>query len=188
MESQSFFEKNAALLMENPELAEAFQGIMKYEKHSKHHILHEAGTICNYMYIITSGIARVFYYKEDKDITCHFSAEQESITTIDSFIQRKKSKYNIEALEDLEVLKISHSDLENLFNTHAKYERLGRLFMQQIYIDLVERIDDIQLLNAHERYNSLLAKKPTLFLRVSAKHIASFLGMTPETFSRIRAK
>lgn len=184
----TFLEQNSALLLETPELAEAFQNIMVFEKYSKHHILHEAGSVCNHFYIITSGIARVFYYKEDKDITVHFSAEQESITTIDSFIQRKKSKYNIEALEDLEVLKISHSDLENLFDLNPKFERFGRLFLQQIYMDLVERIDDLQLHTAQERYQILLEKKPYLFQRVASKHIASFLGMTPETFSRIRGK
>ncbi|QOD60370.1 Crp/Fnr family transcriptional regulator [Polaribacter haliotis] len=184
----AFFEKNASLLLENPELAEAFQKIMTFEKYPKQHILHESGRICNHMYIIISGVARVFYYKEDKDITCHFASEQESITAIDSFIQRKTSKYNIEVLEDLEVFKIAHSDLENLFASNPKFERFGRLFLQQIYIDLVERIDDLQLKTAHERYEILLEKRPRLFLRVASKHIASYLGMTPETFSRIRAK
>lgn len=184
----SFFEQNTSLLLETPELVEAFQKIMIFEKYPKHAILHEAEKICNHMYIITSGIARVFYYKEDKDISCHFAAEQETITTIDSFIQRKKSKYNIEALEDLEVLKISHSDLEKLFTSNPKFERFGRLFLQQIYMDLVERIDDLQLHTAQERYEILLEKKPYLIKRVASKHIASFLSITPETLSRIRAK
>ena len=184
----SFFEQNASLLLETPELAEAFQEIMSFEKFLKNAILHEAGKVCNHMYIITSGIARVFYYKEDKDISCHFAAEQETITTIDSFIQRKKSKYSIEALEDLEVLKISHSDLESLFESNPKYERFGRLFLQKIYMDLVERIDDLQLHTAQERYEILLQKKPYLFQRVASKHIASFLSITPETLSRIRGK
>ena len=184
----SFFEQNATLLLENPELAEAFQGKMKFQKFPTHALLHEAGKICSEMHLIISGISRVFYFKEDKDITCHFAAEQETITTIDSFIQRKKSKYNIEALEDLKVLKISHSDLENVFKSNPKYERFGRLFLQQIYIDLVERIDDLQLHTAQERYETLFAKKPYLFQRVTSKHIASFLGITPETLSRIRGK
>jgi len=188
MNPPSFFELNATLLLENPELAEAFQGIMKYEKHPKHHILHEKEKVCNHFYIIISGIARVFYYKEDKDITCHFASEQESITAIDSFIQRKKSKYSIELIEDTELFKVSRSDLENLFEKNPKYERFGRLFLEQLYIELVQRIDDLQLLTAKERYDILFSKKPALFQRVSLKHIASFLGITAETLSRIRAK
>ena len=184
----SFFENNASLLLETPELAYAFQNIMSFETFPKHAVLHKPDKVCNDMYIINSGIARVFYYKEDKDITCHFAAEQETMTAIDSFIQRKKSKYYIEALEDLEVFKISHSDLENLFATIPKYERFGRLFLQQIYIDLVERLDDLQLKTAQERYETLFAKKPYLFQRIASKHIASFLNITPETLSRIRSK
>ncbi|CAL2089110.1 cAMP-binding proteins - catabolite gene activator and regulatory subunit of cAMP-dependent protein kinases [Tenacibaculum sp. 190524A02b] len=180
--------ENPSLILENPEFAEALQEVMVFKKFPKHHIIHEAGQICNHFYIITSGIGRVFYYKEDKDITVHFAAEQESITAIDSLIQRKKSKYHIEALEDMEAFAVHIDELENIFEKHPKYERFGRLFLQQIYIELVERIDDLQLHTAQERYTILLQKKPYLFQRVSSKHIASFLGMTAETLSRIRAK
>ncbi|WP_298782246.1 Crp/Fnr family transcriptional regulator [uncultured Polaribacter sp.] len=184
----TFFEQNTSFFLDNPKLAEDFQKIVSVTKFPKHFIIHESGKVCDDLYIITSGIARVFYYREDKNITCHFAAEQESITAIDSFIQRKKSKYYIEALEDLEVLKISHSDLEKLFTSSPKFEHFGRLFLQQIYIDLVERLDDLQLKTAKERYETLLEKKPYLFQRVASKHIASYLNITPETLSRIRGK
>ncbi len=183
-----FLNKNEALLLENPELAEGFQSLMTYKKYQKNDIIHEAGHICYHFYIVISGIARVFYFKEDKDITCHFASEQESICAIDSLFSQNKSKYNIEALEDLEVFAINFNDLETLFKKEPKYEHFGRLFMQQIYIDLVERIDDLQLHTTQERYDLLLAKKPDLFKRVASKHIASFLGMSAETFSRIRGK
>lgn len=159
----TFFENNATLLLENPELTEAFQDITNYKTFKKNSILHKSGKVCKHFYIIISGIARVFYFKEDKDITCHFALEQESITAIDSFIQCKKSKYNIEALENLEVLAITHEDLESFFKKHPKYERFGRLFLQQSYIDLVQRIDDIQLHTSHERYEILLSKNQNYF-------------------------
>ncbi len=173
-------------MQETPEFAEDFQQIMHYEKHPKNTILHEAGKICDYMYIVITGIARVFYYIEDKDVSCHFAAEQETFTAIDSFIQRKKSKYYVEASEDLEVFKIAHKDLENLFTSNPKYERFGRLFLQQLYIELVERLDNLQLKTAQERYEILMANKPYLIQRVTSKHIASYLGVTPETLSRIK--
>lgn len=184
----NFFNNNEALLLDNPELAEAFQNIMILKKYQKHEIIHKAGTICSHFHIVFSGIARVFYFKEDKDITVHFASEQESITAIDSLIQRTRSKYSIEALEELQVFSININDLETLFEKEPKYERFGRLFLQQIYIELVSRIDDLQLHSTKERYDILLTKKPLLFKRVASKHIASFLGMSAETFSRIRTK
>jgi len=182
----SFFEQHANFIEDNPKFIEDFQEIMHYEQHQKNTILHESGKVCDYMYLIISGIARVFYFIEDKDVSCHFAAEQETFTAIDSFIQRKKSKYFVEALEDLEVFKIAHSDLENLFASTPKYERFGRLFLQQLYIDLVERLDNLQLKTAQERYEILLKKKPYLIQRITSKHIASYLGVTPETLSRIK--
>lgn len=184
----SFFEKHTEFLAENPNLLEDFQSIMQYKTFTKNEQIHEAGKISDHFYIIISGIARVYYFNEDRDITCHFAAEQETFTAIDSYIQRKKSKYFIEALENLEVMVINHSDLEAFFKKQPNYEHFGRLFLQQIYIDLVERLDDLQLKTAKERYQILLEKKPYLFQRVAAKHIATYLNITPETLSRIRGK
>ncbi|CAM1367240.1 Crp/Fnr family transcriptional regulator [Tenacibaculum xiamenense] len=102
--------------------------------------------------------------------------------------QQKKSKYNIESIEEVDAFAISINELEKIFKTEPKFERFGRLFMQQLFVELVERVDDLQLHSAKERYQTLLSKKPHLFLRVPSKYIASFLGMTPETLSRMRGK
>ena len=184
----TFFEQNASLFSQYPDILEDFQSIMSLEKFPKHHILHTEGFICDHLYVIISGIARVFYYKDGNDVSCHFAAEQETITAIDSFVQRKKSKYNIEALEDMEVFKVSFEDLENLFLKHPEYERFGRLFMQQNYVELAERIDHLQIKTAQERYQNLLETKPHYLNRIPLKHIATFLNVTPETLSRIRGK
>ncbi len=184
----TFFEQNASLFRDHPLIMEDFQEIMLFEKIPKHSILHNEGSICNYLYVIISGMARVFYYKDGKDISCYFAAEQETITAIDSFVQRKRSKYNIEALEELEVFKVSYTDLEALFESHPEYERFGRLFMEQSYVELAERLDDLQIKTAQERYETLLEKKPNYLNRIPLKHIATFLNVTPETLSRIRSK
>ena len=183
-----FLKHNPLFLLENPDVAEAIQDIMVLKKYAKHEIISQEGTVCNHLYIIISGLARVFYYEEGRDITVHFAMENESITATDSFIQRTKSKYNIEAIEDMEIMAISHQDLENIFKKQPKFERFGRLYMQQIYLDLMERLDDLQLYTAQKRYENLLNKNPKIFLRAPLKHLASFLGMTPETLSRLRSK
>ena len=184
----SFFADNAHLLIENPELFEKIQEIAIPKIFEKGELMHEANTICKHFFLITTGLARVYYFKDGKDVTVHIAQEEGTITAIDSFIQRKKSKYNVEALEPLECLIISRESLEKLSKESHAFEHFSRLFLENIYIDLAERLDSLLLHTSQERYNDLLKNKPQLFKRVPGKHLASFLGMSPENFSRIRAK
>lgn len=164
-----------------------FEEIMQWHSYPKHHILHHEDTVCNDLYLIKTGIARAFYYKDGQDITAHFAFEKTTITAIDSFIQRKRSRYNIELLEDATLAKVSHKDLYGLLEKKPEYEKFVRIYLEQIYVDLAERVEDLVFNTAKERYNKLLAKYPEILQRVNLKHIASYVGITPETLSRIRA-
>jgi len=144
--------------------------------------------ICNHFHIIISGITRMFYYKEDKDITVHFSLEKEAAGVYESYVKRNKSKFNIETLEAVKAYEVSYYKFEDLLNKNYKLERIYRLFIQQLHINLIERVSDSYFHNAKERYQKLLNTRPELFQRVSLKHIASYLNITPETLSRIRSK
>ena len=169
-------------------LYEDFSKIMVIGDYPKHHFLHKENTICNHLFIIQQGLARAFYHKDGQDVTAHFALEGTSITAIDSLIQRKKSRYNLELLEDSTVISISRDDLDDLLSEKPQYEKQIRLYMEQIYIDLAERIEDIIFHNARERYNKIMDKTPELIQRVNLRYIASYLGITQETLSRIRAK
>lgn len=181
------YHKNPALLLQNPEIAAAFQEIAIRKKFSKNHLLCRTGTVCNHFYIIISGITRMFYFKEGKDITVHFCTEQETACVFESFVKREKSKFNIIAVEDIDVYEISYLDFENLLGKNYKFERFGRLFIQQLHINLIERINDLHFHSSKERYEKLFSRRPELFQRVSLKHLATYLNITPETLSRIRA-
>ncbi len=175
------------LLIENPKLTADFQKILKPYSFPKGHTLHSEYTVCKHSYIIEKGAARAFHYKDGKDITSHFAFEGEAITAIDS-LNGEKSKYNIELLEDSSLFSVAYSDMEELYQKSILHERFGRLFLQQVYVDLVDRIEDLQFHTAQERYDLLMKKHPKILQRVTLKHVSSYLGITQETLSRIRAK
>lgn len=163
-----------------------FQKIMKKESFFKNDKLHEEGTICNHLFIIEKGIARTYYYKDGKDITAHFAVENGTITAIDSFMQRQRSRYNIEVLEDSEIISISHQDLHQMLVDKPEYEKYIRIFLEQIYVDLAKRIEELLFHSSKERYDNLVKNTPGLLQRTHLKHIASFIGISQETLSRIR--
>ncbi|MBL4649976.1 MAG: hypothetical protein JKY03_09605 [Aureispira sp.] len=75
-----------------------------------------------------------------------------------------------------------------MLDQNPTYEKFVRLFLEQIYIDLAERVEDLLFYNAKDRYDNLMLKNPSLFQRVNLGHIASYIGVTQETLSRIRAQ
>ncbi|OXA91452.1 hypothetical protein B0A62_17395 [Flavobacterium hydatis] len=161
---------------------------MTFQEFPSKHLLHREGTICNQFFILHKGLARAFYYKDAKDITAHFAIENTTITAIDSFIQRKKSRYNIELLEDTSLSYVNYYDWIKLLEDKPHYEKYARIFLENIYIDIAERIEDLLFHSAKERYVKLNNKFPSLQQRVNLGYIASYIGITQETLSRIRAE
>lgn len=177
-----------AYLFEHPDLLVDLQQFMEPLHFPKHHLLHHEHTVCYHAFFIEKGGVRVFHHKEGKDITSHFAFEMESVTAVDSMLRGDKSMYNIELLEESWLHAVTYEDMEKFFQMSIRHERLGRLFMQEAYVELVERIEDIQFHSAQERYDALLKKRPYLLQRVPLKHISSYLGITQETLSRIRGQ
>ena len=132
------------------------------------------------------GIARTFFYKEGKDITVHLASEGELITAIDSVISLKKSRYNVELLENSEIQIIPYVDLQSLLIKYPQYEKYMRLILEHLYAEGANRVEEFLFYSAKERYNNLFKTRPHLIQRVNLGHIASYLGMTQETLSRIR--
>jgi CRP-like cAMP-binding protein len=165
-----------------------FSKLMTFQELPNKHILHSEGTVCDNFYIIHKGLARAYYFKDAKDITAHFAVENTSITAIDSFIQRKKSRYNIELLENTSLSYVNYYDWKKLSEEKPHYEKYARIFLESIYIDIAERIEDLLFHSAKERYKKISTKFPNLLQRVNLGHIASYIGITQETLSRIRAE
>ncbi|HMV43785.1 MAG TPA: Crp/Fnr family transcriptional regulator [Leptospiraceae bacterium] len=147
----------------------------------------EKGQTANHLYFVNEGLLRGFYFQKRKNITTWFAKEQEFVTSIYSFVSRKPLIETIEALEDCQLTSISYEDLQRLYSKHMELNRIGRILMEKYFIELEERAISLQHQTAKERYTHFLNRYSDLFHRVKLGHIASFLGITNETLSRIRS-
>jgi CRP-like cAMP-binding protein len=153
-----------------------------------HTFLVREGDIVQYFNFIEKGSARIFYEHAGKDYIGWFSFDNSPALSYHSFITQKPSLNNVEVLEDATVIRIARNDLFDLYERFKPMERFGRLFSEWLYCNFVERTYSLQILSAKERYEFLIQHQPELFRRVPMGHIASYLGISQETLSRIRAK
>jgi CRP-like cAMP-binding protein len=155
---------------------------------NKHDYIIQAGSVCNYVYFINSGGLRMFYLENGKDITRYFTFEHQFASALTSFLTRQPSLENIQALEDTELLRINYEQLQQLYHAVPAWHELGRKILEMAYVTSTRRIEALICLNATQRYLNLLETFPDIFQRVPQYHIASYLGVEPETLSRIRRK
>ncbi|MDX2245954.1 MAG: Crp/Fnr family transcriptional regulator [Bacteroidia bacterium] len=149
--------------------------------------LQPVGHTCRTVYFIKKGAARIYYYKDGNDITECFVFENNIIARVESLFSGQPSKKAIEILEDAELIAIHSTALFKLYDTFPDIERLFRKIFEAAYVDTVNRVESIQFHTAEERYLALLNEMPNVLQRVPLKHIASYLGITQVSLSRIRA-
>ena len=145
------------------------------------------GEVCKYMYYVEKGLVRQYYYKGGRDVTEHFSYEGRIVICIESFLKQEPSRLIVEALENSWLYGIPYDRLRSLIETDKEIERLYRKILEHALISSQEHADSQRFENASERYIRLLKTKPEIILRAPMVHVASFLQMTPETLSRVRA-
>ena len=155
---------------------------------SKGKYILKSGDLCKDLYLIKKGIARSYIKDSSKDITTWITAEGEIITSIRGFHMQQPSMENIQAIEDCELIGASYEGLEDIYERFPEMNIVGRKLLVQYYIDAEERAYIARLSNASTKYGYFLETKGHLANRIHLKYIASFLGMTIETLSRIRSK
>ncbi|WP_138989717.1 Crp/Fnr family transcriptional regulator [Larkinella sp. C7] len=166
----------------------ALAGMLVRKEVPKGYFLLEQGQICRYLYILEKGFARGYYRQDGKDISLWFAFEGDMLASLYSFVTFKPSYTNIEILEDSIISGISYEQLNELYQNYPEFNLIGRLITQKYFIELEERTLSFQFQTASERYHQLIEKHPQLLQKASLGHIASFLGISQETLSRIRAK
>lgn len=170
------------------EAIEAFKSKFESVTFQRGDLLEKEGQIANYLYFIQDGAARSFYIRDKRDITISFSLDGEFVTSMYSFVTRKGSYENIECIEKCSCLKISHEDLQELFLSYPEIEHVYRLILERYYIALEEQLVFTKFKSAKDRYLELIENRPRIIQKASVGQIASYLDMSIETLSRVRAK
>lgn len=173
----------------NPLSKEAEAAIDKISKQisiKKNTDLQPIGHTCKTIYFIKKGVARIYYFKDGIDITESFAFENNLIARVESLFTGKPSRKAIQILEDAEIIAINATELFKLYDQFPEIERLFRLIFEAAYVGTVDRIEGIQFHTAEERYNALMKEAPDVLKRVPLKYIASYLGITQVSLSRIR--
>jgi CRP-like cAMP-binding protein len=157
------------------------------KKVRKRGFLLQEGDVSKYLAFVSKGTLRSFTVDEKgTEHVVQFAIEGWWIGDMYSFLANEPATYTIEALEDSEVLLIDNPSIEKLYVEIPKFERFFRLLLQNNFIAVHKRLTSSMSLSAEQRYLDLVKSCPTISQRVPQRHIASFLGITPESLSRIR--
>ena len=146
------------------------------------------GKICNFIAYISEGAIRHFHVKNGIEKTCDISFENNWITDFQSFTYNTSSIINLQALENTVVFIIKKQNLIKLYEECKKYESLGRLMAEQVAQRATEIAMSLSSDKPEERYLKLINNHSDIFQRVQQKYIANFLGISPESLSRIRKR
>lgn len=163
-----------------------FASRLHLESHAANTTLVREGQYSDSLFFITQGSARAYYLKDGKNVTDWFGFERDFICAINSYFLNVPSPHYIETIEPTSLLVIHRKEVNHLCDTYHDFDRLARLAVTQTMLQLQQRIVSLQFESALQKYESLVALRPDITQRVPLGHIASYLGMTLETLSRVR--
>ncbi|XOV67415.1 MAG: Crp/Fnr family transcriptional regulator [Fluviicola sp.] len=156
-------------------------------EHPKGKFLTEAGKMERYFYVVLEGVQAVYILTPSGDKkVIGFSFDGSFSGIYDSFLKQSPSHYFLEALTDSRLLRITKSQYDSLFELYPEFNVWGRLVHQELLIGRVQREVELITMDAKERFDIFMKRCPEKLLAVPQKYLASYLNMTPETFSRMR--
>ena len=168
---------------------ELIKNYLTPKKLRKKQYLLQEGDVCKYIAFVEKGALRSYTVDDNGgEHIFQFALEGWVISDLYSFLTGEPATYNIEALEDSELMLISKTAQEELLTKLPKYETYTRILVTNAYIALQRRITSVISLSLEERYKNLTALYPDIIQRVPQHMIASFMGLTPETLSRVRSR
>lgn len=154
--------------------------------YQKGHIILRAGKIEKKTFFIKKGVVRAFATPGENDITFWFGEEGETVLSMQSYVENNKGYEHVELLENCDFYEVNIRDLQELFKTDIHISNWGRKLAEKELVKIEKRLISRELQSAKQRYDELISKRPSLLQRVPLKFIASYLGITQVSLSRIR--
>ena len=155
-------------------------------KVDKNELLEKENSIARHLYFINSGYIRIFHTENGVDITTHINSQLNFITSFNSFITATPSQDNVESITPCSLLKISKKNLDALYQHSQKWTKFCKNIYEQSLTFNEQRMKDILTLSAEKRYLKLISTQPEIIRDVPLQYIASYIGIKPESLSRIR--
>ncbi|MCF0065600.1 Crp/Fnr family transcriptional regulator [Dyadobacter chenwenxiniae] len=168
---------------------ELLPSILEYKKVKKNDYILKEGEICKNVYFLTKGFLRMFFVDHSgNEVNYRFTFENDFFVDFQSFLLQKPSHFFWQAMQDSEFLVLPKTEILKLYATSPAWNNFGRLVSEKVYLQMNERVEMLLFMTPEERYNHLLSTQPELFAMVSQFHLSSYLGVKPESLSRLRKR
>jgi CRP/FNR family transcriptional regulator, anaerobic regulatory protein len=154
---------------------------------TKNDLVEEENKIPRHLYFLNEGFMRLFYNSEDgEEVTTFIASPNQFITPFLDFIHEKKSLFNVACVTNCEVLRIERSQLVQLIAQSTPFQKFSIVIFEQAIASTQARANDLATLSAEARYKKLITEQPEIIQHVPIQYIASYLGIKPQSLSRIR--
>lgn len=177
-----------ALLPVSAALQEALEAAVQREELPARQLLLRPGQVARRLYFVERGLVRGYALHTGQEVSSWFMSEGDFVISIVSFFTQQPSTEYLELLEPSVVYSIDHKQLDALYRAFPEFNYVGRVLTERYYVQSEQRAYQLRTLPAAARYEQLVQQFPGLGQRVPLKHLASHLGIAPETLSRLRAK
>ena len=172
----------------SPGLKDYLWSVVQVNTLRKGQLLLQAGQYCRYLYFIEKGLIRSYYLKGGDEVCNWFMKEGDFVTSIPSYYDQKPSTEYIQTLEDCVLYHFSYQDERRAYRDYMEFNFISRQLIEHYYVLSEERQYALRRLSVEEKFDYTRAHWPWMLERVPDKHLATFLGMWPETFSRMRRR
>jgi CRP-like cAMP-binding protein len=151
-------------------------------------IIHHPPAICQKAYFVCHGVVRQSYQRDGVEVTAYLYLTNSFFTDLRSFLHAKPCNYSFHAVSDCRLQSISYQNLEKLYTSSPSFERWGRKVFETISLEVISSAEGLLFLSPEERFSKLLQESPQVMQLLPGRHIATMLGVTPESFSRLKRR